>query len=56
MSTPGTHLSRNHGGSLEEPRETVLERAQLFPRYEEMVVDGLSDEEEESFLAAVTDE
>jgi len=35
--------------------EELLARAKPFPPYEEMVIDGLTDEEEEAFLAAIAE-
>lgn len=36
-------------------REELLARAKPFPRYEEMVIEGLTDEEEEAFLKAIAE-
>lgn len=37
-------------------RERVLATASLFPLYEDMVIDGLTDDEEVRFLAAIAGE
>lgn len=39
--------------SLEESRERVLARGKPFPRYEDMVIEGLTADEEDQFLAAI---
>lgn len=44
------------GETLEESRERVLATAPLFPPYEDMVIDGLTDDEEARFLAAIAGE
>lgn len=36
-------------------REEILSRAKPFPPYAEMVIDGLTDEEEEAFLKAIAE-
>lgn len=36
-------------------REEVLARGRPFPRYEDMVIEGLTDEEEEAFLKAIAE-
>jgi hypothetical protein len=36
-------------------REEVLARARPLPPYEEMIIEGLTDEEEEAFLRAIAD-
>lgn len=36
-------------------REEVLARGRPFPAYEEMVIEGLTDEEEEAFLKAIAE-
>jgi len=43
------------GASLEEPRDQILESAPTFPRPGDLVVEGLTDAEEASFLAATAD-
>jgi len=51
-----THEDRRHhvpGQSLEESREKVLARGKPFPRYEDLVIDELTDDEEAQFLAAI---
>ncbi|MCW2761320.1 MAG: hypothetical protein JWR85_1521 [Marmoricola sp.] len=40
--------------SLELPVEEVLRRARPLPPHSEMVIDDLTDEEGEAFLAAIT--
>lgn len=48
----------NHNGigeTLEEPRARVLETAPVFPGYDDLVFDDLTDEEEAEFLAALAD-
>jgi hypothetical protein len=48
---------KNHpllpGATLEEPRDSILASAPPFPPYEELVLDGLTDDEETSFLTAI---
>lgn len=36
-------------------REEVLARGRPFPPYEEMVIEGLTDKEEEAFLNAIAE-
>ncbi|MDQ3681139.1 MAG: hypothetical protein M3378_11510 [Actinomycetota bacterium] len=36
-------------------REEVLGRAKPLPPYEEMIIEGLTDEEEEAFLRAIAE-
>ena len=36
-------------------RDELLARAKPFPPYEEMVIEGLTDEEEEAFLKAIAE-
>ena len=43
------------GDTMAESRETVLASAQPFPRYEDMVIDGRTDDVEALFLAAIAD-
>ena len=43
------------GASLEVAREEALRRGRPFPRYEEMVIEELTDEESEAFWAAIID-
>ena len=43
------------GESLEESRAAVLATAPIFPGYENMVIDGLTDDEEARFLAALAE-
>ena len=51
MSTPLPEPIRNE--SLELPVEALLRRARPLPPYDEMVIDDLTPEEAEAFLAAV---
>ena len=51
MSTP--QHERTLGVSLELPVAELLRRARPLPPYGEMVIDDLSPEEAEAFLAAV---
>ncbi len=55
MSTHEDHSHHVPGQSLEESRAKVLGRGKPFPRYEDMVIGDLTDDEEERFLAAVAD-
>ena len=55
MSTHEDHPNHVPGQSLEETRAKVLARGKPFPPYEEMVIEGLTDDEEEKFLAAIAD-
>jgi len=55
MSTHEDHPRHVPGQSLEESRAEVLARGKPFPRYEDMVIEDLTDDEEERFLAAVAD-
>ncbi|HUN79260.1 MAG TPA: hypothetical protein VMU32_10085 [Solirubrobacteraceae bacterium] len=51
MSThPANQSEPEH---LELPVEELLRRAHPLPDYDEMVIEGLSEEEGEAFLAAV---
>ncbi len=43
----------NGGQHLELPVEELLQRARPLPPHEEMVIEGLSEEEGAAFLAAV---
>jgi hypothetical protein len=36
-------------------REELLARGKPFPPYEEMVIDGLTDEQEDAFLKAIAE-
>ena len=53
MSTHQGHPHHVPGQPLEESRERVLARGKPFPVYEDMVIEGLTDDEEAQFLAAV---
>ena len=53
MSTHEDHPHPVPGQSLEESREKVLARGKAFPRYEDMVIEELTDDEEAQFLAAI---
>ncbi|MDZ7734164.1 MAG: hypothetical protein U5R31_14825 [Acidimicrobiia bacterium] len=55
MSTHEDHPRHVPGQSLEENREKILARGKRFPRYEDMVIEELTDDEEEQFLAAVAE-
>jgi hypothetical protein len=55
MSIHDEHHPVLPGETLEESRDLVLASAQPFPRYEDMVIEGLTDDEERLFLAAITD-
>ena len=46
--------SQSPGASLEVAPETMLASGRAFPPYEDMVIEELSDEEAESFWAAIT--
>lgn len=52
MSTQPT--DDRHGGRLPSSEE-LLSRGRPFPPYEEMTIDGLSDEQEAAFLQAIAD-
>lgn len=54
MSIPGEHHNAE-GETLEASRIQVLASAPVFPGYDYMVIDGLTDDEESDFLAALTD-
>jgi len=57
MSMHHEHRPGLEGDTLEESRERVLATASLFPLYEDMVIDGLTDDEAEArFLAAIAGE
>ena len=56
MSMHQEHRPVLDGETLEESRERVLATAGLFPPYEDMVIDGLTDDEEAQFLAAIAAE
>lgn len=55
MSIHDAHHAALQGETLEEPRDAVLASAQPFPGTEEMLIEGLSDDEEACFLAAIAD-
>lgn len=55
MSTNDDGSHHVPGRSLEESRESVLARGKPFLRHEDMVIEDLTDDEEERFLAAVAD-
>ena len=46
-------IQPNHGKSLELPVEVLLRRARPLPPREDMVIDDLTTEEGEAFLAAL---
>lgn len=56
MSMHQEHRPVLDGETLEESRERILATATLFPPYEDMVIDGLTDDEEARFLAAIAGE
>lgn len=43
------------GDALEDPREMILASALPFPRYEDMVIAELTDDEEALFLTAIAE-
>ena len=51
MSTDPVHPS--NGQSLELPVEELMRRARPLPPHEDMVIDDLTEEEGEAFLAAL---
>ena len=53
MSMHQEHRPVLDGETLEESRERVLATAGLFPPNEDMVIGGLTDDEEAQFLAAI---
>ncbi len=55
MSTHEDRPQHVPGQSPDETREQVLPRGKPFPLHEEMAIDGLTDDEEEKFLAAIAD-
>lgn len=46
-------IQPNHDDSLELPVEELLRRARPLPPHEEMVIDDLTSEEGDAFLAAL---
>lgn len=56
MSMHQEHRPVLAGETLEESRERILATAAPFPPYEDMVIDGLTDDEEARFLAAIAGE
>lgn len=49
-----THpVQPSHGQSLELPVEELLRRARPLPPHEDMVIDDLTEEEGDAFLAAL---
>lgn len=46
-------MPARHAGGLELPIAELLRRARPLPSLEEMVIDDLSEEEAEAFLAAL---
>lgn len=56
MSMHQKHQPVLEGETLEESRECVFATASLFPPYEDMVIDDLTDDEEARFLAAIAGE
>lgn len=53
MTMHDEHDYRHSGESLEVSREHVLATAPRFPGHDAMVIDGLTDDEEAAFLAAL---
>ena len=53
MSTHEVDPTRSLGRSLEESREALLARAVPLPPRGEMIIEGLTDDEEQSFLDAI---
>ncbi len=53
MSIHDEHHPVLPGKTLEESRDVVVASAGPFPRYEDMVIDGLTDDEEALFLSAI---
>jgi hypothetical protein len=55
MTTPQPDPQAPLGASLEQTRDQILHPAPIFPGRDELLVDGLSDTEEATFLAAIAD-
>lgn len=53
MSEPEAHKLASHGESLERSREEVLAAARPLPPHQEMVIEGLTEDEESIFLDAI---
>jgi hypothetical protein len=50
-----TQRANDQGRSHPPTREELLARGRPFPAYEEMMIEGLTDDEERAFLAAIAD-
>jgi hypothetical protein len=55
MSEPGAHEPAPPSPSLERSRDKVLAAARPLPSHEEMMIEGLTDEEERIFIEAILD-
>ena len=59
LSAREVAVSTQRSDQRDKPRlptgEEVLSRGRPFPPYEEMVIDGLTDDEEEDFLKAIAE-
>jgi hypothetical protein len=55
MSTHEIEPTPTLGRSLEEPRDAVLARAVPLPPRGEMIIEGLTDQEEQLFLDAIAE-
>jgi len=55
MSEPEAHEPTPRSPSLERSREEVLAAARPLPPHEEMMIEGLTDEEERIFIEAILD-
>lgn len=53
MSEPGAHKPASFGESLERGREEVLAAARPLPPHEDMVIEDLTEDEENIFLDAI---
>ena len=50
-----TQRADEHNRRRLPTREEVLARGKPFPAYEDVVIEDLTDEEEEAFLSAISD-
>jgi hypothetical protein len=55
MSEPGAREPAPRGASLERSKEEVLAAARPLPPHEEMMIEGLTDDEERIFIEAIFD-
>jgi hypothetical protein len=56
MEVPvSTEQTDEHNSRRLPTRDEVLARGRPFPRYEDVVIDDLTDEEEDAFLNAIAD-